>query len=407
VTTSEQASATERAEIDFDHHSPEFRENNYATFDELRSQCPVAHSSQHEGFWVLSDYESVYAAARDDDLFNSYPSVGVPASGLPYPILPIESDPPLTQKLRSITLRKFSPGAANKLEPKVREIATDLIDRFIERGECDIVGELTTPLPARVILHMLGMDEEKYAEWVDWVHSLVHDRAHDEEKANHAGLKLFGEISKHMQLRRDNGFDDGLLSDIMRGEIDGEPLDDMQITMYTVLMMLGGMDTTSGLTGNALVRLAERPDLWERLMNDRSILPEVTEEFLRHDTPTQGLARTMSRDETFFGQPLKKGDRAILMWASANRDPKVFERPDEIDFDRPNKRHMAFGIGMHRCLGSNIARLMFRVMIDELLNRLPDFEIAGEYERFEDAGEVYAVRTLPIRFTPGKPSAAA
>jgi cytochrome P450 len=401
VTTSEQ-DAPARAEIEFDHHSPEFRENNYAQFDQLRSQCPVAHSSEHGGFWVLTDYDSVYQAARDDDLFNSYPSVGVPASGMPYPILPIESDPPLTQKLRNITLKRFSPGAADRLEPKMRQIATELIDAFIERGSCDIVTELTTPLPARLILHLLDMDESKYAEWVEWVHTLVHDRAHDEEKAGAAGLNLFGEITKHMALRRENGFGGDLLSDIMQGKLDDQPLDDMQITMYVVLMMLGGMDTTSGLTGNALVRLAEHPELRERLIADPSVLPEATEEFLRHDTPTQGLARTVSRDADFCGQRLRQGERAILMWAAANRDPKVFPNPSEIDFDRENKRHMSFGIGMHRCLGSNIARAMFRVMIEQILLRLPDFKISGSPVRFEDAGEVYAVRNLPIRFTPGK-----
>jgi len=149
-------------EVDFDHHSPEFRENNYAIYKELRSKCPVAYSTRHGGFWVMTDYESVFEATRNEGVFRSYPTVGVPASTLSYPILPIESDSPLTGKLRAITLRKFSPAAADRLEPAAREIATELIDAFIERGHCDIVQELTTPLPARIILRMLGLDEEKY-----------------------------------------------------------------------------------------------------------------------------------------------------------------------------------------------------------------------------------------------------
>lgn len=400
MTTSEREAPT-RVEVDFDHHSPEFRENNYAQFDDLRAHCPVAHSAKYGGFWVLTDYESVGEAARDDDLFNSYPSVGVPASGMPFPVIPIESDPPMTEKLRSITLKQFSPGAAERLEPKAREMATELIDGFIERGACDIVQELTTPLPARLILHMLGLDESKYPEWVSWVHTTVHDRAHDEEKAGAAGMSMFGEINKQMVDRREHGFGDDLLSVIMQGTIDGEPLDDIQIAMYTFLMMLGGMDTTSGLTGNALVRIAGSPQLRERLLSDPAVLRQATEEFLRLDTPSQGLARTVSRDAEFCGAAMSQGDRVILMWAAANRDPEVFPDPHECDFDRENKRHMSFGVGVHRCLGSNLARMMFGVMITEILARMPDFEIAGDPVRFEDAGEVYAVRDLPIRFKPG------
>ncbi|GGL13777.1 cytochrome P450 [Nocardia jinanensis] len=400
MTTTEHGS-NGRVEVEFDHHSAEFRENNYAQFDELRSKCPVTHSSTHGGFWVFSDYATVFEAARDDDMFNSYPSVGVPASEMPFPIIPIESDPPLTQKLRSILLNRFSPKATDTLEPKARELATELIDGFIERGSCDIVQELTTPLPARLTLHMLGMDESKYEHWVHWVHSTVHDRASDPEKAGIAGMEMFGEIAEHMAQRRSEGFGDDALSALMQAKIDGTPLDDVQITMYTVLLLMGGMDTTSGLTGNAMIRLIERPELRQRLIEDRDLLPDATEEFLRYDTPTQGLARTIGKDGRFCGFEMKKGERAVLLWAAANRDPAVFEDPDVIDFDRQNKKHLAFGVGAHRCMGSSLARMMFRVMMDEILTRLPDFELAGTPERFEDAAEVYAVSSMPIRFTPG------
>ena len=146
----------QRAEVDLDHHSPEFREDPFGKFDEIRSRCPVAHSEHYEGFWTLVDYASVFEAARDDALFNSYPSVGVPASGMPFPILPIESDPPVTQELREVTLRQFSPGSAEKARPATLEMANEAIDAFIEPGKCDLVGELTTPLPARLILRLSG-----------------------------------------------------------------------------------------------------------------------------------------------------------------------------------------------------------------------------------------------------------
>ncbi|ETB36336.1 cytochrome P450 [Mycobacterium avium subsp. hominissuis 10-5606] len=391
-----------RATIDLDHHSPKFRADPFGPIHRMReSGCPVAHSDHHGGFWALMDYASVFDAARDDDLFNSYPSVGVPPSGMPFPILPIESDPPQTRELRDITLRQFSPGSAEAARPMATAIADELIDEFIERGTCDIVAEFTTPLPARVILRLLEWDESRYLDWVHWVHTLVHDRAQDPEKAGIAGMELFGEIAKQLQERRAAGLGDDLFSDILRGTLDGKPLDDTQITMYGFLMMLGGMDTTSGLTGNVLLRLCEQPELHRQLIADPSLLEQGTDEFLRHCTPVVGQARTVSRDANFHGQQLQQGDRALLMWAAANRDPAVFEDPDVIDLHRPNARkHMSFGVGIHRCLGSHFARMMFQVMLTRILQRLPDFELAGEYERFPDAGEVNAVRRLPIKFTP-------
>jgi cytochrome P450 len=402
--TDTRAEAQPRAEVDLDHHSPEFREDPYGKFREMReSGCPVAYSNHYEGFWALVDYASVFEAARDDALFNSFPSVGVPASELPLQILPIESDPPETQELREVTLKRFSPGSAERFREAAVEMTNEAIDAFIERGECDLVGELTTPLPARLILRLLNFDESRYPDWVRWVHSTVHDRAHDPEKAGMAGMEMFGEIVKHMQERRAAGLGDDLFSDILRGTLHGKPLDDGQITMYTVLMMLGGMDTTSGFTGNVLLRLGKDKALRQQFIDDPSLIKKGTDELLRLYTPTLGLARTVSRDAEFHGQPLCKGDRAILMWAAANRDPEMFPDPDTLDLSRPNaKKQMAFGVGMHRCLGSHYAKMMFDVMTTQVLQRLPDYELADEPKLFEDAGEVYAVRELRVTFTPGQ-----
>jgi len=402
--TDTQAESLPRAEVDLDHHAPEFREDPYGRFRKMReSGCPVAHSEHYDGFWALVDYASVFEAARDDELFKSYPSVGVPASGMPFPILPIESDPPHTQELREVTLRQFSPGSAERARPIAVEMTNAAIDEFIERGECDIVRELTTPMPARLILRLLNWDESRAMDWVDWVHTTVHERAHEPDKAALAGMELFGEISKQMEQRRAEGLGGDLFSDILRGTLDGQPLDDIQITMYGFLMMLGGMDTTSGFTGNVLLRLCQDAELRSQLIAEPSLITKGTDELLRVFTPTLGLARTVAQDTEFHGQPLCQGDRAILMWAAANRDPAMFDDPDKLDLSRENaKKQMAFGVGIHRCLGSHYAKMMFQVMLTQVLERLPDFELAGDYERFEDAGEVYAVRKLPIKFTPGR-----
>jgi cytochrome P450 len=216
-------------------------------------------------------------------------------------------------------------------------------------------------------------------------------------------MELFAEINSHMEQRRAEGLGDDLFSDILRGTLHGQPLDDTQIAMYAFLMMLGGMDTTSGFTGNVLLRLCADDELRQQLIDEPTLINNGTDELLRLYTPSLGLARTVSRDTEFHGQSLCAGDRAILMWAAANRDPAVFEKPETLDLSRPNaKKQMAFGVGIHRCLGSHYAKMMFQVMLGQILARLPDFQLAGEPERFEDAGEVYAVSKLPVKFTPGR-----
>lgn len=390
---------------DFDHHSLDFQRAPHDALASMRQQCPLQRSDHYDGFWSLLDYKSVFDAARDDDTFSSHPSIGVPPAPAPVPMPPIESDPPQTAQYRDITLRYFSPGAAERLRPWTRRMATEMVDGFIDRGHCDIVAELTNPLPAKLILHMLGFDESKYLDWVEWVHSFVHNIASDTEVATQAGINLMTEINEHMQARRAAGPPgDDLFSAILSGQLDGQPLDDLQITMYTFMLMLGGMDTTSGLTGNSLIVLMEHPDLRRQLLDDPELLLPATEEFLRHCTPTLGLGRIIMKDNEFHGQHLKAGERAMLMWAAANRDPAVFEEPDTVDFTRPNsRRHMAFGVGIHRCMGSHMARMMFQEMMREVLQRLPDFALDGDIVRFDNAGNVYAARSLPIRFTPGSP----
>lgn len=388
---------------DFDHHSPEFQRDPYEAFAHMRREYPLRRSELYGGFWTFLDYQSVFDAARDDALFSSYPTIGIPPAAVSCPIPPIESDPPMTQKLRQITIKHFSPGAVERLRSRVRRMATEMVDEFVERGHCDIVSELTNPLPAKLVLHMLGFDESKYLRWVDWVHTFVHDKTHRPDDAAAAAADLMAEITTHIEQRRGRkALGEDLFAAILGGHVDEAPLDDLQITMYTLMMMLGGMDTTSGLTGNALVYMMERPELRQALLDDPGLLESATEEFLRHSTPTLGLGRTIARDAHFHGRDLKAGEGAMLMWAAANRDPAMFDDPDMIDFDRPNSRkHMAFGVGIHRCLGSHLARMLFQEMMAEILQRIPDFEPNGKPVRFADAGEVYALRRLPIKFTPG------
>jgi cytochrome P450 len=402
-----------RAQIALDIHGEFFSSHNYAVYEDLRPRCPVVYSTEHGGFWVLTDYASTFAATRDDDLFTSTPGTGIPTEdgsdeqsvALVSP--PIHTDPPLTGAMRKLTLPLLSPKQARDLEPTIREIVTEHIDAFIESGEADLVNQLSTPLPARIILRLLGFDEDRWPEWVSYVHGIIHDN-HDDptglsrtEAADRIGAAIMAEMQGYFA----NGSVDGyteMTAAILGGEVLGRELTVEEKFGYILLLLFGGMDTTSGLTGNTLVQLSRRPELKQQLIDHPEIMPTAVEEFLRHGTPTQGLARTVSRDAEFFGQQLKEGDRALLLWAAANRDPAAFDDPLELDLERNPNRHLAFGVGQHRCLGSNLARSMFRIMLEEILTRLPDFTMVdAEPKVFSDAFAVYAPRELTVRFTPG------
>jgi hypothetical protein len=387
-------------DTDLDHHSPYFRENNYAIMRDLQQRCPVAHSSSWGGFWMFTDYDSCKAAVHDPELFSSDMRKGVPAGGQPFPLIPIDIDPPLLQDYRRVVLPWFSKAAAERKAGEIQQLVDEMVDVFIESGEADLSDQLTTPVPARLILQVLGFDDARWADWVGWVHNMVHDRAHSPEVAVAAATAVAVETAKEIEIRRSAPTDD-LMSALMVAEVAGRRMTDVELLGFVMLLMLGGMDTTSGLTGNTLVELDRDPALRERLRAHPDLIPEATEEFLRHDTPSQGLSRYVTRDAEFRGRQLTAGDRVLLMYAAANRDPAVFENPDEIDLDRPHNRHMAFALGGHRCLGSNFARQMFQTMIATVLRRIPDFRISGELVRYPDAGDVYGVKHLPVTFTPG------
>jgi cytochrome P450 len=280
-------------------------------------------------------------------------------------------------------------------------MANDLIDEFIETGRADASQDLFTALPAQLILRMLGFDDSRWSEWISWVHGFVHERVADPEGSMNKILTMAGQIVSEINESRETGRP-GMMTELIRDTQDGRQLSDMDLVNMVFLLILGGMDTTAGLTGNSMLRIAEDDGLRQRILDDPRVLERGTEEFLRHGSPTIGLSRRVAKDTVFHGRQMKEGDRVLLMYAAGNRDPRVFDDPDTLNLDRPNNRHMAFALGVHRCLGSNLARSMFKIMIRELLTRAPDLTVdLDNVERYPDAGDVYAVKHLPITFTPG------
>lgn len=396
-----------RAVVDFDHHDPNISVDPYPVYAELRNRCPVAWSTRHEGFWVISDYESVYAAARDDDTFRSGPSVAIPLMPLARPLIPIETDSPETQKWRRMLADEFSLAAVTRMEPAIYAMAHELMDGFIERGRCDFIEDFATPLPAKVIVAMLGLDEGRWPRFVECIHTLVHQSGSEEhfEQTFAAAVCLYGEINNVLEDRRANGFRRDIISKLAQSTIDGRPVSDEEIADYVMLLLFGGLDTTSASLGNALIRMSECPHLRSDLIAHPELIPNAVEEFLRFDSPLQAIGRNIAHDVELRGQHLRAGERALLVWAAANRDPKAFPDPDTIDFRRTENRHLSFIVGPHRCLGSNLGRAIFRIMLEVVLERTPDYELTDDpaRHRFADIGHVYALHSLPARFTPGQP----
>lgn len=403
MTTTE---PVEDTDTDLDQHSPEFVQNPYGILADLRGRCPVAKSSSYDGFWVITGYSEIFEALHDTEVFSSVPDAngakGVPpAPGSPQ-LAPIDFDPPDVGFYRSFLLKHLSPGAAKKLQPTVIDMANEFIDQFIEVGRADVSQDLFTALPAQLILRVLGFDHTLWAEWVSWVHGFVHERVVDPEGSMTKIMTMIGQIVTEINESRETKRP-GLMTILIESEQDGRTLTDADLVNMVFLLILGGMDTTAGLTGNSLLRIAADDNLRRRIIDDPDVLDRGTEEFLRHGTPTIGLSRRVAKDAVFHGRQLKKDDRVLLMYAAGNRDPRVFDDPDTLDLDRADNRHMAFALGAHRCLGSNLARVMFKAMITELLKRAPDLRVDFDnVERYPDAGDVYAVKHLPITFTPGQ-----
>jgi cytochrome P450 len=391
-----------RVEVDFDHHSPDIAPDPYPAYAQLRDRCPVAWSERHGGFWVLSDYAGVYAASQDDETFRSAPTVALPEQ--PYGIrnVPIDTDNPETEQLRRILLAGYSPGAVRKLEPQITAMADELIDAFAGAGSCDLVRDYAMPLPARIMLRVIGVDESDWLFYVERIHTIIHGMTGNVQATMTAGMELAGRIVEHMNRRRETGDYSGQLGALLTAEIDGEPLSDMDVMSYVFLLLFGGLDTTTAALANALVVLDRDRSLRTTLIEHPEKTGTAVEEFLRFESPVQSLGRTISRDVEFRGQQLHAGDRALLMWASANRDPAVFPDPDTVDLDRTPNRHLAFGVGLHRCLGSNLGRAMFHIMLERLLARVPDYRVTEDPtpHRYADSAIVFALHNLPAAFGP-------
>ncbi len=389
--------------VHFDHHSSEFATDPWSVYADLRARAPVAYSDTYGGFWVVTRYEDIRRIALDDETFSSADSILIPPKLSGQRSVPIEVDPPMFHEYRRVLQPWFSPAAVDRLHPVIESYVHECIDAFVGRGECDLIHDLADPLPAMTTLHLLGLPVEDWPRYSEAMHSTVFFHEDDPRRiAALEGLRwIREEVSETIRRRREDPGDD-FVSALVGSEVAGRPLEDQEILEMVQLVIGGGLDTTGSAISNALLHLDEHPEERDRLRAHKDeLLPIAIEEFLRYEAPQQALARTATEDVEIGGQRIEAGDKLLLVWASGNRDEEMFDAADEVVLDRFPNRHMTFGLGAHRCLGSNLARRQIHLALDAVLDRLPDYRIDRErVERAQTIGIVYGYFSMPATFTP-------
>lgn len=401
--------------VDFDHHSDEFNLNEVAINAELRQKCPVAWNENYGGFWFLTSYDAVTQAARDGEVFahkyepNAADGVDYQGEmGVPrpegQPALGIgEVDGPYHQALRHALAPFFSPGAVQKMRPFMEQSAHWFLDQRIGDGQMDLVLDYASPVPAILTMKLMGLPYENWQIYANLFHSVM---AVPQDSPEYT--KAIAEVPAMMQgvleiaaARRAEARDD-LTSFLIQFEFDGRRLDDAQLLNILWNLIAGGVDTTTSQTALTLLHLGTHPELRQQLIDHPELHRTATDEFLRYFSVNQQLSRTVTRDIAVGGQHLRRNDRVVISWLAANHDEQEFERPDEILLDRAPNRHVAFGLGPHRCIGSHLARLMSAVMVKAVLERIPDYRVdRGGVQEYLGNPSMTGLGKLPVTFTPG------
>lgn len=389
---------------DFDHTDPEWVANPFPIWDELRDRCPVAHSDRYGGTWLPVRHEDVSAVAYDTEHFTSrsvvVSEVRPGPDDLPAPIglaPPITSDPPFHARARRLLLPAFSPKRIRAYEPFTRELCRELLQAVAGKEEVDAAGEYAQDIPLRVIVNMLGFPQEDADVFRRFIKMVLEDV--DATAEERQALQQEGELDAYINARIDEHRAqprDDLTSFLLDAELDGEKLDPDHVRGTMVLLMIAGIDTTWSAIGASLWHLAQHPDDRARLAAEPELVPTAMEEFLRAYAPVT-MARLVAEDFEFQGCPMREGDWVLLPFPAANRDPEVFPDADRVMLDRAENRHAAFGLGIHRCIGSNLARMELRIALEEWMRHYPDFELVDPALVTWSAGQVRGPRRVPVR----------
>jgi cytochrome P450 len=391
---------------DYDIFDPDFVRDPYPAMSEIReSGCPVAHTDRWGGSWMPTRYDDVVAAAQEYDVFTSRNIIVVPPptgqiegpyAGVAAP--PITSDPPEHHWHRRTILPTFAPQAVAKYEDGTRALCNRLIDDFIDAGQADAAADYAQQIPVRVIATMLGVPLEMADEFTSWVRGVLEIGLTDPKVRIESRMKILGFFRAQLDDRKANPREDDLITELLNTHVDGEPVSEDYVMGVCNLMLVAGIDTTWSAIGSSLWHLAQHPDHRRQLREQPRIWPTALEELLRAYSPVT-MARIVDRDTEFQGCPMHAGDRVLMSFPAANRDPRQFESPDEVILDREHNRHVAFGSGIHRCAGSNLARLELRVALQTWMERIPDFELVDPTAVTWAGGQVRGPRRCLVRFS--------
>jgi cytochrome P450 len=395
---------------DFDHGAPEYNANIHQIWDDLKAAgCPIAHTERYGGVWLPLTHDLVKEIAYDPTRFSSLTPVvqqlkpsqarelDPDALGAPIgPVPPISSDPPFHADARRILLPAFSPKQIDPWREEVEQICNKLIDDMGDADLIDAAVQYTQHIPVLVVAQMVGLplsDADRFRGWVDMVLGGIGAERNEERLAQFEAMDAY--LTKHIEDHIENPRDD-LTTYLINSEIFGQKLSPRHVFGTILLLIIAGIDTTWSGIGSSLWHLASNPVDRRRLVENPEKIPTAVEEFLRAYAPVT-MARMVTDDMEFHGVHMKKEDRVLLPFPAANRDEKQFANPAVVDIEREENRHSAFGLGIHRCIGSNLARLEMNVAIEVFLKRFPDFELDTSEQVTWSSGQVRGPRNLPFR----------
>jgi cytochrome P450 family 142 subfamily A polypeptide 1 len=371
-------------------------------YEWMRRHEPVFFDAKN-GVWGLASYDAVIAASKDPTTFSSAGGIR-PDSG-PIPMM-IDMDDPAHWARRKLVNKGFTPKRVRDSEQKIRRVCDAIIDEVCERGECDFVRDIAAPLPMVMIGDMLGVppeDRDDLLRWSDDMVSAQSGNASDEQytKAMEA-MEGYTAFCTHAIRERQQQPTDDLMSVLVHAEVDGDRLDPDEVIHESLLILVGGDETTRHVVSGGMEQLLLHPDQRQQLLADRSGIPVAVEEMLRWVSPIKNMCRTVTADTTFMGRELRGGEKCMLLYESANRDESRFAAPHRFDVTRQPNEHVAFGFGAHYCLGQALARLELNVMFERLLERLPDLELAADAATLprRRANFISGLEAMPVRFSP-------
>lgn len=384
--------------------SPAAANEPHAVYRYLREQCPVASSVGINGeAVVVSRHEDVIWALRHPEVFSSMEAIEI---GQEQPLIPLQVDPPEHAKYRRLLDPEFSPKKVAGLESEARALVDEILDRFVDRGSCDFHEEFATPLPSTLFLAIMGLPHEDLATFLQWRDNTIRPDVDpgDLDAATRLREQTGHEITEYFRYAIAAcraAPDDRLLSRIVRAQIDGEQLSDAELLGICHLFMLGGLDTVTATLDCMVAFLAHHPDQRRLIVDDPELVDGAVEELLRWETPVQFVPRVAKQDVTMHGVDIRAGTHALLVLGAANSDEHGFPDADTVDFAREQNRHLAFGGGPHRCLGSHLARFELKIAIEAFHRRIPNYVIPAAADISYSPG-IRQTNTLPLVWEPSQ-----